>query len=194
MVDELKRIKDLPRLTSKDELLPWAHRLVNDLFLQLVHLADIINVISSTPPPGQEHDLLSAEHPDTLPGSPVRGDLVVSNGTPLWTKLAVGTIGKFLRSDGTDPGWATIARSDLPSEIAYEDEVNLFALGQRFQTTIEMLSTPTPANPPSGSVYLYQETVGATTEVRIRFDDGTECIVCTHTIGVSGELPLQWVE
>lgn len=52
------------------------------------------------------HKLLSATHPDTVPAAPVRGDLVISNATPAWTKLAVGVSnGTTLTSNGTDPSW-----------------------------------------------------------------------------------------
>ena len=53
------------------------------------------------------HNLLSAIHGDTVAASPVRGDLIVANATPAWTKLAKGTAGQFLQmgSAATDPGW-----------------------------------------------------------------------------------------
>jgi hypothetical protein len=53
------------------------------------------------------HNLLSATHPDTTTATPVRGDLIVSQGAGgEWTRLALGTTGHFLRSDGTDAGWS----------------------------------------------------------------------------------------
>lgn len=54
--------------------------------------------------------LLSAFHDDTLSGSPVRGDLIVANATPLWTKLGIGAADTFLGSNGSDPGWKTAAQ------------------------------------------------------------------------------------
>lgn len=189
------RIRDLPRLNVKEELLPWAHRLVNDLFLHLYQLADAINNVSGGGGGGPTHNLLSATHPDTATGSPVRGDLVVADATPEWTKLALGAAGRYLRSNGIDPSWAAIPRSDLPSEIAYEDEANDFTLAQRFQERLELVSSSTPADPSPGSVYLYQNKTGTTVEVRIRFEDGSECIVCTATVTAApDELPLNWVE
>ena len=53
------------------------------------------------------HNLLSATHPDTVVASPVRGDIIVGNTTPAWTKLALGSTGKILRSDGTDLVYTT---------------------------------------------------------------------------------------
>jgi hypothetical protein len=55
----------------------------------------------STPP----HNLLSATHPDTLAASVVRGDLIVGNSTPKWSRFAVGANNTLLKSNGTDPSW-----------------------------------------------------------------------------------------
>ncbi|MEN6337041.1 MAG: hypothetical protein ABFE01_22520, partial [Phycisphaerales bacterium] len=45
-----------------------------------------------------------------------RGSLITGQGgTPAWAALAIGTTGKYLRSDGTDAAWATIAAGDLPT-------------------------------------------------------------------------------
>jgi hypothetical protein len=39
----------------------------------------------------------------------VRGDVIVGNATPSWTRLAVGASNTFLRSNGTDVSWASPA-------------------------------------------------------------------------------------
>lgn len=61
----------------------------------------------NTTPSG--HALLSAVHTDTVVGTVVRGDLIVGNTTPAWTKLAKGTTGQVLTMGvaGTDPGWGS---------------------------------------------------------------------------------------
>lgn len=74
---------------------------------------DISGTVLSAP----AHNLLSATHPDTTPASPVRGDLLIGIAGPSWSKLAIGTSGKFLRTDGTDPSWQNIAASDITSGI-----------------------------------------------------------------------------
>lgn len=51
------------------------------------------------------HNLLSALHPDTLAASVVRGDVLIGNSTPKWSRLAIGSSGKVLTSDGTDVSW-----------------------------------------------------------------------------------------
>lgn len=52
------------------------------------------------------HNLLSTEHPDTLPAAVARGALVVGNATPAWSELTIGLTGRFLRSNGTDAAWS----------------------------------------------------------------------------------------
>jgi len=53
------------------------------------------------------HDLLNAsEHPDTTDSTVVRGDLVVGNSTPAWTRLARGSDGQVLTVSGDDIAWA----------------------------------------------------------------------------------------
>lgn len=56
------------------------------------------------------HALLgSTEHNDTLTGSVARGDVIVGNSTPKWARVAKGSSGQVLTSDGTDVAWATPA-------------------------------------------------------------------------------------
>ena len=64
---------------------------------------------------GTTHALLSATHTDSVVGTVLRGAIVVGNATPAWELLALGTTGKYLRSDGTDAGWAAIQAGDLPA-------------------------------------------------------------------------------
>jgi len=63
------------------------------------------------------HNLLSTTHLDTIPASPpVRGDLVTAQNqtsptgvNPSWARLAIGTNGQVLTSNGVDALWATPA-------------------------------------------------------------------------------------
>lgn len=60
------------------------------------------------------HTLLDGTlHTDTLAGTVVRGDIIIGNSTPKWSRLARGAGGTYVRSDGTDVGWSTIADSDI---------------------------------------------------------------------------------
>lgn len=93
-----------------------------------------VAVTSSGAPPGP-HALLSATHTDSVASTMTRGDLIVGTAGG-WDDLAVGGLATFLRSDGTDPAWATIAKADLPASIAYEDEANAFVTPAAGQQTI----------------------------------------------------------
>lgn len=53
------------------------------------------------------HNLLSTTHPDTLAASPVRGSVLVSNSTPKWAAVTIGTNGQVLQSNGTDTVFGT---------------------------------------------------------------------------------------
>ncbi len=67
------------------------------------------------------HNLLSASHPDVAAASPVRGDIITSQGVGgAWTRLPKGAAGTVLRSDGTDVVYsivnlATDVTGNLPS-------------------------------------------------------------------------------
>ena len=65
----------------------------------------------------ESHDILSNDHSDTTTATVVRGDIMIGNSTPAWTRLGVGATGKFIRSDGNDPSWSAIAGGDLPTGI-----------------------------------------------------------------------------
>jgi hypothetical protein len=54
------------------------------------------------------HNLLQSDtHSDTLTGTVVRGDVIIGNSTPKWSRLAKGSNGSFLRSGSTDVAWGT---------------------------------------------------------------------------------------
>lgn len=57
---------------------------------------------------GGNHDLLSATHSDTSADSVVRGDFIVGNSTPAWSRLALGSIYTAPVSNGTDPAYRPI--------------------------------------------------------------------------------------
>ena len=47
-----------------------------------------------------------------------RGDLIVGNSSALPGRLPIGSAATYLRSDGTDPSWHTLAAADLTGSIA----------------------------------------------------------------------------
>lgn len=60
------------------------------------------------------HNVLdSTKHGDVLTGSITRGDILIGNSTPKIDRLAIGTTGKYVRSNGTDPSYQTITSADI---------------------------------------------------------------------------------
>lgn len=67
--------------------------------------SDPRNTNARTPTP---HGLLNTEHGDTTPGSPVRGDVIVAQGSPgKWSRLPIGAANRCLMSNGSDAVWNT---------------------------------------------------------------------------------------
>lgn len=61
---------------------------------------------------GSNHNVLSATHSDTVAASVVKGDIVVGNSTPKWTRLPVGTNTQVLTADSAEATgikWAAAA-------------------------------------------------------------------------------------
>ncbi len=91
---------------------------------------DRVTVTVASAGGGANHNLLSVTHPDTVPDSPVLGDLIIGNATPAWARLAgqTTTTRKFLRQTGTGsasalPVWDTVAAGDLPAHTHAESDV-----------------------------------------------------------------------
>lgn len=55
------------------------------------------------------HKLLSLAHTDTLAATVVRGDIIVGNATPAWSRLPIGASGFVFTSNGVDATWAAPA-------------------------------------------------------------------------------------
>jgi hypothetical protein len=92
---------------------------------------------ASTAAPGA-HNLLSASHGDTAVGTVLRGDLVTGQtASPAWTRLALGTVGKVLRSDGTDVAWSavTLPASTTSGRVLYSTGTS--ALGDDADLTFD---------------------------------------------------------
>ena len=55
------------------------------------------------------HKLFSATHPDTDPGDPISGDIILANGTPEWIRLPKGDDDKILTLKSGFPSWEPAA-------------------------------------------------------------------------------------
>jgi hypothetical protein len=71
-------------------------------------------------PAASNHNLLSATHSDTLADSVVRGDIMVGNSTPKWSRLAKGAAGYALIMGASDPAWAALPAVGGPCVILNE--------------------------------------------------------------------------
>lgn len=77
------------------------------------------------------HALLSATHSDTTAAAVARGAIITGQGaSPTWSRLTVGTAGKFLRSDGTDLLYSTTTIPDTITSggIYYASSANVLAV------------------------------------------------------------------
>lgn len=63
------------------------------------------------------HNLLSAAHPDTIVGTPTRGDIISADATPAWDIVGIGAAATILTSDGSDPGWQALFDATNPIAI-----------------------------------------------------------------------------
>lgn len=55
------------------------------------------------------HNILSAQHGDSLTAGVTRGSIIYGNATPKWAELTVGDAGDILGTDGTDVAWVSTA-------------------------------------------------------------------------------------
>lgn len=72
----------------------------------------------------------------TFPDTAAAGDVLYASATNVWASLAkpVGTA--VFTHNGTVPSWTTtLARAQIPSELAYEDEANTFSQDQSITRT-----------------------------------------------------------
>jgi hypothetical protein len=84
--------------------------------------ATITSAYTSGTFPATAHNLLSATHGDTVAASPVRGDLLIANLTPAWTKLALGGANLYPKSNGTDLVYSTLAASGVGTPTACSNQ------------------------------------------------------------------------
>ena len=106
------------------------------------------------------HKLLSAVHLDALIADVVRGDLIIGNSTPKWSRLAKGAAGKVLTMGAEDPSWETpagngdggagLGRLDIDEDF---EALNLGTIhGQGSYTGWTSWAVTAPANTSAGVV------------------------------------------
>jgi hypothetical protein len=75
------------------------------------------NLINSVADPVSAQDASTKAYVDAKVPLTTRGDLL-TRGAAVNSRLPIGTTGKFLKTDGTDPSWALIAQSDVTDLVA----------------------------------------------------------------------------
>ncbi|OIO33404.1 hypothetical protein AUJ44_00430, partial [Candidatus Nomurabacteria bacterium CG1_02_47_685] len=61
--------------------------------------------------PGTAHEILSAQHSDTVAASKSQGDFMVVKGSGSWERLVAGTGGQMIIMNDSDPTWTTYTGS-----------------------------------------------------------------------------------
>jgi hypothetical protein len=98
---------------------------------------------SATAPPAPHNLLNSTQHPDTTTGTVLRGDLIIGSGaTASWSRLAVGTSGKYLGTNGTDPSWMTLDKTAVGLGSVENTALSTWA-GSTSITTLGTIGTGT---------------------------------------------------
>lgn len=117
-----------------------------------------------------------SQHSDTASGSATRGDIIYANSTPKWARLAKGTAGYILQSDGTDTAWGAKERTNGTTSSAAPtpnaDTTDMY--------TLTALAEAATFGAPSGTPYNGQKLL-----IRIK-DNGTARALSWNAIYVAG--------
>jgi len=124
-----------------------------------------------------EHTLLGGAHSDAAAAAPVRGDLIVAQGSsPVrWTRLAIGQAGRCLVSNGFDAQWNTCLYTGFTAgSIPYVDATgNLASAAARFTWDNANRKLSVGNNIGGTTLYLYDaEPATGSTGLTIRAGQG----------------------
>ncbi|KKL49653.1 hypothetical protein LCGC14_2313370, partial [marine sediment metagenome] len=103
--------------TIEEEGTPLTQRTTLNMIGGTVTCADNVTKTDCTfTAGGGTHDILSATHTDTTAAVVSRGSIVVGKlATPKWEELVLGGVNLYLKSDGTDLIYSTLAASGVGS-------------------------------------------------------------------------------
>lgn len=115
----------LPNASARGDILRGSSTANTASFLTIGSASTLLKSDGTDPSWGTVN-LLSAFHGDTTAGTVARGDLITGQGASAkWVRLALGTTGKVLTSDGTDAGWSSFAFTGFATPSA--NSVNISA-------------------------------------------------------------------
>ena len=118
------------------------------------------------------HNLLSSTHGDTLTGSVARGDIIVGNSTPKWSRLAFPSspTGKILQASSTDIAWST-----YPITIGTSASISGSNTGDVTLAT-------------NSGLQLTGQTLSMGSPTSIAYDDVNSVVGSTHTHAVTANI------
>ncbi len=158
------------------------------------------------------HELLSASHPDTVIGTPAKGDLVVGAGSSLWQQLAAGSVGDVLFTGNANTvGW--VGLSGLASGIdhgllaglgdddhpQYANQTNTEVISGEWtwETFLQYAAVSAPSAPAEDHMRMYLVKDGANLILRGIGPTGAVCDICTLAnvvVAHTNILTLNWME
>lgn len=127
--------------------------------------------------PPANHGLLAAPHADTVAAAPVRGDLIVGQGSApsQWTRLPLGAAGRCLVSNGSDAIWNTCLYTGFTGgSVAFADGSGSLAESPgRFVWDNANRKLSIGNNLGAATVYVYDaQTATGSTELAVRAGQG----------------------
>ena len=113
---------------------------------------------NAAPSWGTVNILDSDSHGDTLTGTVVRGDLIVGNATPKWSRFAKGANGTILQMGANDPAWVALSTIDHGSlgGLTDDDHTQYLLLAGRSSNT----NDPVISTGATGTIYGSDDSLG----------------------------------
>jgi hypothetical protein len=167
--------------------------------------------IASSGGAGTSHDLLSVTHPDTVPATPAKGDLIIAAAAAQWSNLPVGAQGNVLVSAGGAPGWSTLGVlapgidhgllaglvDDDHPQYANQTNTEVISGEWTWETYTQYAAVSAPSAPPEGHVRTYLVIDGVNLVLRGIGPTGATCDLCSWpnvAVAHTNTLALNWIE
>lgn len=130
-------------------------------------------------------------HNDTVAQAVSRGSLIYGNSTPKWDKLALGSAGKVLTSDGTDSAWTLPHTEQTTTSTGTQNDFSLSAHSTYLRCNNASALTITGftiggATPINGDRVIV-ENVGSST-VKLGYQTGSTAANQTLTPSTTGQI------